>query len=128
MLAMTVRAKDLAGLHELHRAALGYGMFYNKPYFGDRQIMGAEGTLFTVSENSLVACTMATRNRMIIHAGIPCTNVENHDGALFAMEAPKEFDRVLRRFGDKLLTLTGDGDRLEIVLPRPTNARGQEPA
>ena len=124
MLKMTVKAIDLFGIYNIHRAALGYGMFYRKPYRGDGQILGAEGTVFVLSSDTLVACTMATRHRMIIHTRIPCTNVDNNDGALFALEAPKEFDRVLRRFGDKLLELTGDGSRLEIVLPRPKNARG----
>lgn len=115
-LTLTVKATDLASLHCIHRAALGYRMC--------RQIMGAEGTLFMIRENSLLACTMATRNRMIIHARIPCTNRGKNDGDLFAVEAPPGFDRVLRRFGDKLLALTGDGSRLEIILPRPKNARG----
>ena len=124
MRAMPGRAQGPGGRHELNRAALGYGMFYRRPYRADGEIIGAEGTLFTVSENSLVACTMAARNRMIIHARIPCTNVKNYDGDLFAVEAPKEFDRVLRRFGDQHLALRFDDNRLEITLPRPGNARG----
>ncbi len=123
MLTMTVRAKDLAGLHELHRAASGHGMYYTKPYLTDHQIIGADGTLFTVSENSLVACTMAAWNRMIIHARILCANVDNNNGDLYAIETPKDFDSILRRFGDQHLALRFDDSRLEIVLPSPGNAR-----
>lgn len=125
MLTMTVRAKDLAGFLELPRSALGYGMFYNKPYNVGSQVVGAEGTLFTVIANSVVACTMATRNRVIIHASIPCANVENNSGDLYALEAPKDLDRVLRRFGDKMVALTFDDGRFEIDLPRPQNMRGK---
>ena len=125
MLTMTVRAKDLAGFLELPRSALGYGMFYNKPCNVGSQVVGAEGTLFTVIANSVVACTMATRNRMIIHSSIPCANVENNSGDLYALEAPKDLDRVLRRFGDKMVALTFDDGRFEIDLPRPQNMRGK---
>lgn len=124
MLTMTIKAKDLACLHELHHAALGGGMFYAKPYRVNGQIVGAEGTLFAVSEGSLVACIMAARDRMIIHACVPCDNADNNDGTLFAYQAPKDFERALRRFADKPLVIALDGSRLEIALPRPNNARG----
>jgi len=124
MLTANVKSSDLASVHEIHLAALRGGMFYSKPYRVNDQIVGAEGTVLMVSGGSLVACTMATRNRMIIHTSIPCTNVDNNDGDLFAIEAPKEFDRVLRRFGDKQLALTFGESRLSIVIPRSKNARG----
>lgn len=105
MLTMTVRAKDLAGFLELPRSALGYGMFYNQPYSVGSQVVGAEGTLFTVIANSVVACTMATRHRLIVHSSIPCASVDNNNGDLYALEAPKDLDRILRRYGDQRLAL-----------------------
>ena len=125
MLTMTIRAADLAGFHELHRSALCGVMFYRKPCRADGQIVGAEGTVFTGCESTLVACTMATRNRMLIHARIPCANVDNNDAALYALEAPQKFDRALRRFADKLVALQFDGSRLEIDLRLPNNRRGK---
>ncbi len=124
MMTMTVKAADLARIHNRHRAALGYGMFYRKPYLALDQIVGAEGTVFVLNGHTLVACTMATQNRTIIHTQIPCTDVDTNDGGLFAIEGPKEFDRPLRRFRDKPVKLKLAGDRLELILPRPGNARG----
>lgn len=124
MMKFKIKAADLIKIHSIHLAALGYGMFYNKPHRACNEIIGAEGTLFVLSGDTIVVCTMATRYRMIIHARIPCTNVDDNDGALFAFEAPKDFHRILRRFRDKLVTLKIDGSQLEIVLPLPGNVQG----
>ena len=124
MLAISIKAADLVRLQKLHRSAFSWGMHYQKPYRAHGQIAGAEGTIFSVIGNTLVACTMATRHRMILHARIPCAAVHQNDGALCAIETTKDFDRALRRFGDKLLILKTERERLEITLPRPGNARG----